>query len=226
MNVGFFYVKNSSIPKQVTEQLIEKGIELFNLPLEEKLKIEMVNSKHFLGYARLGAETTAQNRDFREQFDVSQMCECQTSLQEAEQHNSLRPSCQRQNHTNRHTGTCEGQTRYVSYPSRLPTALIKAYVVAIRNHPSRLQISNRNLPDRSNVAIPNPNLPNRRSPLTPPNRLRQRLRLATAKQTKTDQISKPRLRPQECTRSGSTSGLGVPDSPPPSHRTRGARSTE
>lgn len=104
VNVGFFYVKNSSIPKQVTEKLIEKGIELFNLPLEEKLKIEMVNSKHFLGYARLGAETTTQNRDFREQFDVSQMCEYQTSLRKAEQHNSLRPSCQRQNHMNRHTG--------------------------------------------------------------------------------------------------------------------------
>jgi isopenicillin N synthase-like dioxygenase len=51
--------------------LIKKGIELFELPLEEKLKIEMANSKHFLGYARLGAEITAMKPDYREQFDVS-----------------------------------------------------------------------------------------------------------------------------------------------------------
>jgi isopenicillin N synthase-like dioxygenase len=51
--------------------LIKKGIEILELPLEEKLKIEMANSKHFLGYARLGTEITALKPDYREQFDVS-----------------------------------------------------------------------------------------------------------------------------------------------------------
>lgn len=31
----------------------------------------MVNSKHFLGYSRLGQEITALKNDYREQFDVS-----------------------------------------------------------------------------------------------------------------------------------------------------------
>jgi isopenicillin N synthase-like dioxygenase len=51
--------------------LIKKGIEILELPLEEKLKIEMANNKHFLGYARLGTEITALKPDYREQFDVS-----------------------------------------------------------------------------------------------------------------------------------------------------------
>lgn len=71
MNVGFFYVKNTTVSPAIQERLIKKGIDLFELPLEEKLKIEMVNSKHFLGYARLGTEITAKKPDYREQFDVS-----------------------------------------------------------------------------------------------------------------------------------------------------------
>lgn len=31
----------------------------------------MANSKHFLGYARLGAEVTGMKADYREQYDVS-----------------------------------------------------------------------------------------------------------------------------------------------------------
>lgn len=50
--------------------LIEKGLELFELPLEKKVEIEMVNSPHFLGYSRLGAEITTLKTDHREQFDV------------------------------------------------------------------------------------------------------------------------------------------------------------
>lgn len=71
VRVGFFYLKNASIPADVRDALVEQSIALFNLPLEKKLEIEMVNSKHFLGYARLGAEVTALKSDYREQFDVS-----------------------------------------------------------------------------------------------------------------------------------------------------------
>lgn len=71
MNVGFFYLRNAPISAQTQEQFIEKALGLFELPLEKKLEIEMVNSPHFLGYSRLGAEITALKPDYREQFDVS-----------------------------------------------------------------------------------------------------------------------------------------------------------
>jgi isopenicillin N synthase-like dioxygenase len=65
VNVGFFYIKNTPISPATRGTLIKKGIEILELPLEEKLKIEMANSKHFL------AEITALKPDYREQFDVS-----------------------------------------------------------------------------------------------------------------------------------------------------------
>lgn len=70
VNVGFFYLKNTGVPDKVQSDFTEQSIALFNLPLEKKVEIEMVNSKHFLGYARLGQEITALKNDYREQFDV------------------------------------------------------------------------------------------------------------------------------------------------------------
>lgn len=70
VNVGFFYLKNTGVPHEILREFAEQSIALFNLPLEKKLEIEMVNSKHFLGYARLGQEVTALKNDYREQFDV------------------------------------------------------------------------------------------------------------------------------------------------------------
>ncbi|KAJ5227700.1 hypothetical protein N7489_008408 [Penicillium chrysogenum] len=71
LNVGFFYLQNAPISVQTQEQFIEKALALFELPLEKKLEIEMVNSPHFLGYSRLGAEITALKPDYREQFDLA-----------------------------------------------------------------------------------------------------------------------------------------------------------
>ncbi|KAK6580437.1 hypothetical protein PZA11_007459 [Diplocarpon coronariae] len=71
VNVGFFYIQNTTVSPATEAALIRKGIELLELPLEEKLKIEMANSKHFLGYARLGNEITALKPDYREQFDFA-----------------------------------------------------------------------------------------------------------------------------------------------------------
>lgn len=70
MNVGFFYLRNAPVPTEIQEEFTKKALELFELPLEKKLEIEMVNSPHFLGYSRLGAEITALKPDHREQFDV------------------------------------------------------------------------------------------------------------------------------------------------------------
>jgi len=71
VNVGFLYIKNTTVSPDIQANLIKKGIEALELPLEEKLKVEMANSKHFLGYARLGTEITAMKPDYREQYDVS-----------------------------------------------------------------------------------------------------------------------------------------------------------
>lgn len=70
VNVGFFYLVNAPIKPQIRQDLVKKCRAIFDLPLEKKLEIEMVNSKHFLGYSRLGAEITARKQDYREQFDV------------------------------------------------------------------------------------------------------------------------------------------------------------
>lgn len=70
VNVGFFYLENPGVPENLYQQLFEQSSALFNLPLEKKLEIDMVNSKHFLGYSRLGQEVTALKNDYREQFDV------------------------------------------------------------------------------------------------------------------------------------------------------------
>lgn len=72
MNVGFFYLQNAPVPAQMQEDFTKMALDLFGLPLEKKLEIEMVNSPHFLGYSRLGAEITALKPDYREQFDVSE----------------------------------------------------------------------------------------------------------------------------------------------------------
>lgn len=70
INVGFFYLENPPISQRVQHIFLEQALNLFHLPLEKKLEIEMVNSPHFLGYSRLGAEITALKQDYREQFDV------------------------------------------------------------------------------------------------------------------------------------------------------------
>ncbi|KAJ5626248.1 hypothetical protein N7510_002557 [Penicillium lagena] len=71
VNVGFFYLRNTPISPDIQNAFTAKGLELFQLPLEKKLEIEMVNSPHFLGYSKLGAEITALKQDHREQFDAT-----------------------------------------------------------------------------------------------------------------------------------------------------------
>jgi isopenicillin N synthase-like dioxygenase len=50
----------------LTKEVHEKLPELFNLPDDVKDKCNMINSPSFLGYTRLGAETTASQTDLRE----------------------------------------------------------------------------------------------------------------------------------------------------------------
>ncbi|UNI23534.1 hypothetical protein JDV02_009353 [Purpureocillium takamizusanense] len=71
MEVGFLYLKNVGIPAELFQEVIQKGKAFFDIPLEEKLKIEMKNAPSFLGYSRLSAEITAGEVDHREQIDLS-----------------------------------------------------------------------------------------------------------------------------------------------------------
>ncbi|KAL5352292.1 hypothetical protein ACLOAV_002239 [Pseudogymnoascus australis] len=71
LEVGFLYLKNVGIPEELTERVIKEGVGFFDIPLEEKLKIEMKTAASFLGYSRLDAETTAHSTDHREQIDIS-----------------------------------------------------------------------------------------------------------------------------------------------------------
>ncbi|KAK1547404.1 2OG-Fe(II)oxygenase superfamily protein [Colletotrichum paranaense] len=71
MEVGFLYLKNVGIPDELFKRVIKEGKGFFDIPTEEKLKIEMKNAKSFLGYSQLSAEITAGKIDHREQIDLS-----------------------------------------------------------------------------------------------------------------------------------------------------------
>ncbi|KLU84016.1 naringenin 3-dioxygenase [Magnaporthiopsis poae ATCC 64411] len=71
MEVGFLYLKNVGIPDELFTEVIKEGKAFFDIPMEEKLKIEMKNAPSFLGYSRLSAEITAGAVDHREQIDLS-----------------------------------------------------------------------------------------------------------------------------------------------------------
>ncbi|KAL8387875.1 hypothetical protein RB595_009610 [Gaeumannomyces hyphopodioides] len=71
MEVGFLYLKNVGIPDELFAEVVEEGKAFFDIPMEEKLKIEMKNAPSFLGYSQLSAEITAGAVDHREQIDLS-----------------------------------------------------------------------------------------------------------------------------------------------------------
>ncbi|TGO38734.1 hypothetical protein BHYA_0068g00140 [Botrytis hyacinthi] len=71
LEVGFLYLKNVGITQELIDNVIEEGIKFFDIPLQEKTKIQMVNAPSFLGYSPLSAEITAHAIDQREQIDLS-----------------------------------------------------------------------------------------------------------------------------------------------------------
>ncbi|CAL5874385.1 uncharacterized protein PFLUO_LOCUS8681 [Penicillium psychrofluorescens] len=66
--VGFLYLTNTGL-EDLLHSTHKRIPEFFALSKEVKEKCDMINSPSFLGYTRLGAETTASKTDFREQFD-------------------------------------------------------------------------------------------------------------------------------------------------------------
>ena len=58
INIGFLYLSNHTVPASTIDSLIDYIPKLYALPQEEKEKIRMVNSPHFLGYSQLDKEQT------------------------------------------------------------------------------------------------------------------------------------------------------------------------
>ncbi|KAF5365053.1 hypothetical protein D9758_010999 [Tetrapyrgos nigripes] len=77
INVGFLYLSNPPVSQSLVEDLRSYIPRLFSLPQDEKDKVKMSNSPHFLGYSRLGAELTKGLVDYREQYDFGTPDECQ-----------------------------------------------------------------------------------------------------------------------------------------------------
>jgi isopenicillin N synthase-like dioxygenase len=69
-DVGFFYLVGHGIDLKFLDDLFATSRAFFDLPEEDKLSVEMVNSPHFRGYTRVGWEHTKGQRDWREQLDV------------------------------------------------------------------------------------------------------------------------------------------------------------
>jgi isopenicillin N synthase-like dioxygenase len=68
--VGFFYVVGHGVDRAVTDAVLAAAADFFALPVEERLRIENVNSPQFRGYTRTGSEYTAGSPDRRDQLDI------------------------------------------------------------------------------------------------------------------------------------------------------------
>ncbi|MET0989042.1 MAG: 2-oxoglutarate and iron-dependent oxygenase domain-containing protein, partial [Glaciihabitans sp.] len=69
-NVGFFYLVGHGVDQQLIDDLLRVSREFFDLPADEKLKLENVHSPQFRGYTRVGGELTHGDVDWREQIDI------------------------------------------------------------------------------------------------------------------------------------------------------------
>ncbi len=68
---GFFYLKGHGVDPELIGDVVATAKRFFALPMDEKLKIEMLKSPHFRGYNRAGQERTRGEQDWREQLDIN-----------------------------------------------------------------------------------------------------------------------------------------------------------
>ncbi|KAF9997681.1 hypothetical protein BGZ80_007832 [Entomortierella chlamydospora] len=68
VEIGTFYIKDHGVPTQVTEGVMRTMRDYFALPLAEKKKMLIGNSRHFRGYKLMGEERTNNQVDHREQL--------------------------------------------------------------------------------------------------------------------------------------------------------------
>ncbi|EXJ93569.1 hypothetical protein A1O1_01961 [Capronia coronata CBS 617.96] len=71
IEVGFLYLSNHGIDEAVIQDLVAILPTLFALPDKAKESVALVQSPHFLGYSKFGAEITARVQDQREQFEIA-----------------------------------------------------------------------------------------------------------------------------------------------------------
>ncbi|MFT4052744.1 MAG: 2-oxoglutarate and iron-dependent oxygenase domain-containing protein, partial [Microbacterium sp.] len=67
-DVGFFYLTGTGVTPELEQRLHRTARAFFDLPEQDKLAIENVNSPHFRGYTRIGGERTQGKVDWREQI--------------------------------------------------------------------------------------------------------------------------------------------------------------
>src|SRR5262245_35141573 len=70
-NVGFLYITHHGVDTRILHGLADMLPDLFSLADESKKSLSKLNSPHFLGYNGYAEETTAGERDLREQFDFA-----------------------------------------------------------------------------------------------------------------------------------------------------------
>ena len=68
---GVFYLVGHGVDPALIAEVFALSRRFFDLPAAEKEAVAMVNSPHFRGYTRNGAEYTRGGADWREQFDIN-----------------------------------------------------------------------------------------------------------------------------------------------------------
>jgi len=53
VRVGFFYIRNHRVDDSIMKGVFSAARDFFNLPLEEKMEIDLNKSSHFRGYTKL-----------------------------------------------------------------------------------------------------------------------------------------------------------------------------
>ena len=70
VKVGFFQITNSPLPLQLQQNALRLSAQFFKLSTDEKLQIENIHSRHFLGYSKINSESTAARTDHNESILV------------------------------------------------------------------------------------------------------------------------------------------------------------
>jgi isopenicillin N synthase-like dioxygenase len=69
INIGFLYLGNHTVPKEVIDEVKRVAPTIFSLPQDIKDSIDMSNSPHFHGYLLWDGSVVADSKDAREQFN-------------------------------------------------------------------------------------------------------------------------------------------------------------
>ncbi|RSH80908.1 uncharacterized protein EHS24_008336 [Apiotrichum porosum] len=71
IHVGFFYIVNHGVTKDLMDATTSKAIDFFDQDLDAKLTVDKIYSPTFLGYSTQGNEITKNKKDNREQYDFA-----------------------------------------------------------------------------------------------------------------------------------------------------------